>query len=83
VVVRAIGVRAGGLLRMLLFKVLGLEVMILYGETALAGVGEIRKRDFCWFCRKLCGITIICGPLFVCILTTFLGSASKFVLITA
>jgi len=50
-----------------LLSVWGLEVITLYGDTCLLGLGEILSKDFCCVCRRLCGITIIWGPLLVCI----------------
>jgi len=71
------GVREGGEeVRMVLLSVWGLDVLLrvwgldvitLYGDTCLLGLGEILSKDFCCVCRRLCGITIIWGPLLVCI----------------
>jgi len=44
------GVRAGGVeVRMVLFRVWGLDVITLYGEIGLLRLGEILSKDFCWF----------------------------------
>jgi len=62
------GVRLGGEeVRMVLLRVWGLDVITLYGEICLLGFGEILSKDFCCVCKRLCGITIIWGPLLVCI----------------
>jgi len=69
------GVNAGGVeVTIVRLNAWGLDVITLYGEICFVGLGEILNKDFCWFWRKLCGITIICGALDVCILNCFIFS---------